>query len=60
MSPQMAYIDTRPLIFVVGWLLILLFWWAYRKIGRHQGYLLPSALAVHLVYGCLFILLATG
>ena len=60
MSPQMAYIDTRPLIFLVGWLLTLLLWWTYRKVGRHQGCLLPSALAVHLVYGCLFILLATG
>ena len=60
MNPLLAYIDTRPLIFVAGWLLILLLWLGARKIRGYRGPMLLSAVAIHLGYGGLFILLATG
>ena len=60
MNPLLAYIDTRPLIFVAGWLLILLLWLGARKIRGYRGPMLLSAVAIHLGYGSLFILLATG
>ena len=60
MNPLLAYIDTRPLIFVAGWLLVLLLWLGARKIRGYRGPMLFSAVAVHLGYGALFILLATG
>ena len=60
MNPLLAYIDTRPLIFVVGWLLVLLLWLGARKIRGYRGPMLLSAMAIHLGYGGLFILLATG
>ena len=60
MNPLLAYIDTRPLIFVVGWLLVLLLWLGARKIRGYRGPMLLSAVAIHLGYGGLFILLATG
>ena len=37
MNPLLAYIDTRPLIFVAGWLLILLLWLGARKIRGYRG-----------------------
>ncbi len=60
MNPLLAYIDTRPLIFVAGWLLVLLIWLGARKIRGYRGPMLLSAVAIHLGYGGLFILLATG
>ena len=60
MNPLLAYIDTRPLIFVAGWLLVLLLWLVARKIRGYRGPMLLSAMAIHLGYGGLFILLATG
>ena len=60
MNPLLAYIDTRPLIFVAGWLLVLLLWLGARKIRGYRGPMLFSAVAIHLGYGGLFILLATG
>ena len=60
MNPLLAYIDTRPLIFVAGWLLVLLLWLGARKIRGYRGPMLLSAVAIHLGYGGLFILLATG
>ena len=60
MNPLLAYIDTRPLIFVAGWLLVLLLWLGARKIRGYRGPMLLSAMAIHLGYGGLFILLATG
>ena len=60
MNPLLAYIDTRPLIFVAGWLLILLLWLGARKLRGYRGPMLLSAVAIHLGYGGLFILLATG
>jgi len=60
MNPLLAYIDTRPLIFVAGWLLVLLLWLGARKIRGYRGPMLLSAVAIHLSYGGLFILLATG
>ena len=60
MNPLLAYIDTRPLIFVAGWLLVLLLWLGARKIRGDRGPMLLSAVAIHLGYGGLFILLATG
>ena len=60
MNPLLAYIDTRPLIFVAGWLLVLLLWLGARKIRGYRGSMLLSAVAIHLSYGGLFILLATG
>ena len=60
MNLLLAYIDTRPLIFVAGWLLILLLWLGARKIRGYRGPMLLSAVAIHLGYGGLFILLATG
>ena len=60
MNPLLAYIDTRPLIFVAGWLLVLLLWLGARKIRGYRGPMLLSAVAIHLGYGGLFILLATS
>ena len=60
MNPLLAYIDTRPLTFAVGWLLVLLLWLGARKIRGYRGPMLLSAVAIHLGYGGLFILLATG
>ena len=60
MNPLLAYIDTRPLIFVAGWLLVLLLWLVARKIRGYRGPMLLSAMAIHLGYGGLFILLATS
>ena len=60
MNPLLAYIDTRPLIFVAGWLLVLILWLGARKIRGYRGPMLLSAVAIHLGYGGLFILLATG
>lgn len=60
MNPLLAYIDTRPLIFVAGWLLVLLLWLGARKIRGYRGPMLLSAVAIHLGYGGLFILLVTG
>jgi hypothetical protein len=60
MNPLLAYIDTRPLLFVAGWLLVLLLWLGARKIRGYRGPMLLSAVAIHLGYGGLFILLATS
>ena len=60
MTPLLAYIDTRPLIFVAGWQLVLLLWLGARKIRGYRGPMLLSAVAIHLGYGGLFILLVTG
>ena len=60
MNPLLAYIDTRPLIFVAGWQLVLLLMLGARKIRGYRGPMLLSTVAIHLGYGGLFILLATG
>ena len=45
---------------MAGWLLVLLLWLGARKIRGYRGPMLLSAVAIHLGYGGLFILLATG
>ena len=60
MNLLLAYIDTRPLIFVAGWLLVLLLWLGAHKMRGYRGAMLRSGVGIHLGYGGLFILLATG
>ena len=60
MNLLLAYIDMRPLIFVAGWLLVLLLWLGAHKMRGYRGPMLRSRVAIHLGYGGLFIILATG
>lgn len=60
MNLLLAYIDMRPLIFVAGWLLVLLLWLGAHKMRGYRGPMLRSGVAIHLGYGGLFIILATG
>ena len=43
MNPLLAYLDTRPLIFVAGRQLILLLWLGARKIRGYRGPMLPDS-----------------